>query len=241
MPVKSAPPPAAPSPVPGTKRRGRPPLPEDNQTRESLLNAALKLFAHRSYADVSVREINDAAGQSPAASNYHFGSKEGLFRALVLRATPQLMAERLALLQEAMRRPAGRARLRGVLFALIAPVIRWSRQPGTQAWIVPLLQRARLDGPEEIRKLLGDDASHLSPFVAALRELFPDLPQSEIGWRLHFVLGIEHAVHYEPHRLEALIGGTQGLDDPEGIANRVIDFVEKGWPAPAGRRPGAAG
>ena len=52
---------------PPARKRGRPPLPLDNETRERILNAAQKLFEQRSFTQVSVREITDAAGVGIAA------------------------------------------------------------------------------------------------------------------------------------------------------------------------------
>jgi AcrR family transcriptional regulator len=213
----------------GPRRRGRPPLPQNNKTRERLQTAALGLFAKASYAEVSIREITDLAGQSVGAVSYHFGSKQALYKALILRASRALLAERLALLRQVEAQVPTEAKLRAILFALIAPVIRWSRQPQTQARIVPLIERARLDGPLDVRRLLQDTTSHLQPFIQALRSLLPDMPASEIGWRLHFVLGIEHAIHFEAARLESLIGSPSQLRDPKAIAARVVDFVLPGW------------
>jgi len=52
-------------------------------TRERLLKAASKLFAERGFAGVSTREIARVAKVNPAAIHYHFGSKKGLYIAVV--------------------------------------------------------------------------------------------------------------------------------------------------------------
>jgi AcrR family transcriptional regulator len=48
-------------------------------TREAILNAARRCFAHDAYEQVGVREIAAIAGIDPALVNRYFGSKEGLF------------------------------------------------------------------------------------------------------------------------------------------------------------------
>ncbi|WP_193214678.1 TetR/AcrR family transcriptional regulator [Luteolibacter marinus] len=53
-------------------------------THDRLLNAAIGIFAGKGYRDATVAEVCDAAGANIASVNYHFGSKESLFR-LVLR------------------------------------------------------------------------------------------------------------------------------------------------------------
>jgi AcrR family transcriptional regulator len=52
-------------------------------TREHILRAAMKRFAHCGYAASSVQEIVEQAGVSKPALYYHFGDKAGLYRALV--------------------------------------------------------------------------------------------------------------------------------------------------------------
>lgn len=69
-------------------------------TRQRLLAAALKHFARRGYAAASVREIVADAGVAKPALYYHFGSKPGLFKALVESA----QTERLRLMQAAAAR-----------------------------------------------------------------------------------------------------------------------------------------
>lgn len=233
MPARSTKPAAVETAI-AKRPRGRPPLPEDNRTREALLNAAQKLFSKRSFTQVNVREITDTAGVSLSAINYHFGSKDELIYALARRTGPQLIRERAELLREAEALGGDiETRLRAVLHALLAPVIRWYRKPDTQKYFVPFQQRARLDGPPRVRELLRHDTAHLQPFVLALSRLLPELSTQEIGWRLHFVLGIEHAVVMESERLAVLSGGLSKTEDDDTVIARVIEFVRQGLLAPA--------
>ena len=53
-------------------------------TRERILSAAERLFAQRGTAQVSLKEINSAAGQrNTAAVHYHFKSREQLLQAVL--------------------------------------------------------------------------------------------------------------------------------------------------------------
>ncbi|MEM1330942.1 MAG: CerR family C-terminal domain-containing protein [Planctomycetota bacterium] len=53
--------------------------------REKLLNAALKLFAERGRDSVSLRDIAAEAGVTHGSVRYHFGTKENLYIAAVMR------------------------------------------------------------------------------------------------------------------------------------------------------------
>lgn len=63
------------------KRRGRRSGGED--TRAALLAAAREVFAEQGYSGATVRGIAGRAGVDPAMVNHWFGSKQGLFSAIV--------------------------------------------------------------------------------------------------------------------------------------------------------------
>ena len=52
--------------------------PADLTAAAAIRIAAMKLFAERGYAGVTVRQIASAAGVSPALVIHHYGSKENL-------------------------------------------------------------------------------------------------------------------------------------------------------------------
>ena len=54
------------------------------RARTRLLSEASRIFAEKGYATASTREICLAAGLNVAAIHYHFGGKEGLYRAALL-------------------------------------------------------------------------------------------------------------------------------------------------------------
>jgi AcrR family transcriptional regulator len=60
-------------------------------TRSRLLEAALRLFAEKGYAQTSTREICLAAGVNAASIHYYFGDKAGLYRAVYLAPIQHLM------------------------------------------------------------------------------------------------------------------------------------------------------
>lgn len=62
-------------------RRGRPPGGSD--ARDRLLAAASSQFLSRGYAGATIRSVAAEAGVNPALINYHFGSKEALFTAVL--------------------------------------------------------------------------------------------------------------------------------------------------------------
>ena len=61
----------------------RRPLKVSPDTRQQILQAALCRFAHSGYAGASVQAIVDAAKVTKPVLYYYFGSKEGLYTALI--------------------------------------------------------------------------------------------------------------------------------------------------------------
>ena len=71
------------------------------RAREELLLVAERLFATRGIDSVSLRQIAGEAGYAnPATVQYHFGSKEGLYRAIVEHRMPGIERRRAELLDQ---------------------------------------------------------------------------------------------------------------------------------------------
>src|SRR6516162_5612595 len=64
-------------------------------TREKIINAASRAFARDGYEGASVRAIVAAAEVNQAAINYHFGSKEGLYHAVLEAALRRFVRQQL--------------------------------------------------------------------------------------------------------------------------------------------------
>jgi AcrR family transcriptional regulator len=58
------------------------PASRGEDTRQRLIEAALKIFGESGFEGATTRMLADAAGANLAAIPYHFGSKEGLYRAV---------------------------------------------------------------------------------------------------------------------------------------------------------------
>ncbi len=60
----------------------RPTRSDGEESRERLLQAGLRLFAHQGFKQTSTRELAEAANVNVAAISYYFGDKLGLYRAV---------------------------------------------------------------------------------------------------------------------------------------------------------------
>lgn len=70
----------------------RTPRTDGNATRLHILETAGQLFAERGFAESTSKEICTRAGTNMAAVNYHFGSRDGLYEAVLIEAHRQLVS-----------------------------------------------------------------------------------------------------------------------------------------------------
>jgi AcrR family transcriptional regulator len=69
-------------------------------TRNALLEAAKQVLRERGYSALSTREVATAAGVPLSQIHYHFGSKQGLVRALFEYLNAQLLDRQQALFSD---------------------------------------------------------------------------------------------------------------------------------------------
>lgn len=56
----------------------------DMNSTTKILQASIRLFAEKGVESTSIRDIAELAGVNPSLVSYHFGSKKGLFRSVML-------------------------------------------------------------------------------------------------------------------------------------------------------------
>jgi AcrR family transcriptional regulator len=208
-------------------------------TRESLLDAAESLFAELGVQASSLRAITRRAGANLAAVNYHFGSKQGLVRAVFSRRLAPLNAERLRMLESCTGDDS--CTIEDVLRAFIAPLLRIARErPEHGSAFARLMGRAFSEPSDEVRRIVFDEfAEMVHRFVEALARLLPELPQSELLWRFHFAAGSMGHTAACGQLLEHYSGGLCQAADPEQ-ADLLIQFLAAGLRAPRTALPSAA-
>ena len=134
--------PAKPRNRPARSRRpGRPEgAAHADAIRGALLKAARELFAQRDFKAASVREIAAAARVNPAMIHYHFGDKDGLYRAMLQETLGPVLQK----VQELLDR-GGRESQASLHDALEAVMTMLSREP----WVARLIVREVLaeEGP----------------------------------------------------------------------------------------------
>ena len=141
-------------------------------TKERFLAAGERLFARDGVHRVKVKDLNELAGQRNASAlHYHFGSREGLLRAIVDRHTQVVDTDRARRLDAAGPDPD----LRTLVDLVLAPLAERLQTPSGRDYlqIVPQLLDVDVFAPDALShtmKLLGERLSELPPALRRERQ-----------------------------------------------------------------------
>ena len=206
-------------------------------TKTRILDAAELLFMEHGFEATSLRQLTSAADVNLAAVNYHFGTKEELFQAVLTRRLDPMNQERIELLAKLEREAGGRAlSVEKILFSMLIPALRLARDEkrGGKNFL-KVLGRAYADPAPFIRQFLsGQYAAMIGLYKEAFLKALPHLSRQELTWRLHFVMG---ALSYtlagtDALKLFAQVAATDKEND-ELLLQRLAPFLVAGLKAPA--------
>jgi AcrR family transcriptional regulator len=176
------------------------------------MDAAERLFAERGIDAVSLRTINAEAGYSVAALHYHFASRDGLIRALLERAQPQMFAQRAAMI--AVLSAEAAPPLEGIVAALIMPLTAGMLQdfPGSVAKL-RFLVRLSFDRSPYLARTIEESFALFRPL---LRRALPGVDERTLTRRWRFAADLAQ---------QALANALEGhLGSPAGVTPRRPQF-----------------
>lgn len=152
------------------------PTPEAIDGKTRLILAGEQLFAQNGIHGASMREIATKAGQgNHAAVQYHFGSREGLVRAIFDYRMEQMEAERGAMIERA--RMAGRLKdARTILEIILLPQLDLHDADGNHSYASFLSQYLLQSRSPEFGDFSGSEPPHLTESLRLMRERVDYLP-----------------------------------------------------------------
>lgn len=141
--------------------RGRQPRADGDATRADIVETAGRLFAERGYLGTTSKSICEQAGVNLAAINYHFGSRDGLYLAVLKKAHQRFMSlEFLRLLSESRMPPA--EKLRHLLVTLVQRIL------DDESWAVHVWTREVLAPSPMLGQAMQEEAQPKFGVVAAI-------------------------------------------------------------------------
>ena len=148
-------------------------------TRERLIVAAERLFGEHGVHCVTLKQINEAAGQrNESALHYHFGSKTSLLEAIFEHRVKAIDERRVAYVEEMMRRGEEHD-LRAIVTATFLPMAELlDTEEGVRfvRFLAQMLNDPEIDLPTiALRSEFAGIRQTASLLTAALGDLPPDI------------------------------------------------------------------
>jgi AcrR family transcriptional regulator len=205
-------------------------------TKQRILDAAEHLFARDGYHATSLRGITTTADANLAAVNYHFGSKEALLEAVIVRRLDPLNEIRRGQLEALLQKAELEGELpscREVLRAFVEPTLRL-RQQGSEAEDFIALIGRTLAEPRGIAMSIF--LRHMQPLLQrifqALALSLPALTEQELFWRMHFTMGcLSHIMRC--HERYSMVPENVNIDLPvDELIEHFLDFTTAGMEVP---------
>jgi len=200
-------------------------------TREKLIAAGEQAFADKGFDGASTRMIADAAETDIALIVYHFESKSGLYREIMLRRAQTLNARRISELDVALAESHNRApSLTPIVKALVATNIRLrtDKELGCLP-VARLIAREMLEPKQADRHIIGDMFDETAKrFISAIQLALPDTSFEAICWAYHFAISAVVQTMANVSRLETLSNGTCDMSDGERAIDHLVPFIVEG-------------
>lgn len=202
-------------------------IPESGPKRK-LLDAAEQLFAEKGFEAVSVRDITQLVKMNVAAVNYHFGSREGLLTLVILRYATPVNEERLARLESAERKWAGKGLpVEEIIDAFVRPLLGQVRKTGlSERLFYKLLGRIFAESGDGLSPVIEEQFHHSSDrFARAFGKALPSVASEELVARIHFMTG--GVIHMLTHQ-DLLGNGSGSVPTMDATLGRLIRFATAG-------------
>lgn len=204
-------------------------------TKQRILNAAEHHFARDGYHATSLRTITATAKANLAAVNYHFGSKETLFEAVIERRLSPLNESRLVQLENLLMRTQRAGEVpssREILRTFVEPTLRLRQQGSDTEDFIALIGRT-LAEPRGVAMSIFMRLMEplMSRLFQTLELSLSGLSRQTLFWRLHFTIGsLSHIMRC--HERYAMVPEEVTIDMPvDDLVEKFLDFASAGMEA----------
>ena len=199
-------------------------------TPDNLLDAAEALFSRGNIEATTLADIAKHADANVGQIVYHFGTKDALLRACILRRARTLGEKRLDLLRNYQQ-------LVGKQNMQIEPLIRAFMDPffelvlgddeGGQNYTRLL---ARFVWRENATEILAEGFNDIAKlYLESIRLALPGLDEDSVARGFQFMLGTIYSSVTGDRRIEFLTDGNSPAQDYQAYYDLLIPFVAAGF------------
>lgn len=138
-------------------------------TRTRILESAGKLFAENGFAQTPNKMVAERAGVDLASINYHFGSRDGLYQAVLVEAHRRFMRyEEISVIVASERTPE--QKLHALLATLAGRII------DDAPWNMTVLAREMLAPSDHLSQLFRDEVAPKTDLVLGVLSEITGIP-----------------------------------------------------------------
>ncbi|MBO6900117.1 MAG: TetR family transcriptional regulator [Rhizobiaceae bacterium] len=194
-------------------------------TRSRILQAAEAEFADHGFDGVSVRRIAQTADVPVALINYHFGGKEGLYRAIFEMRAPMITDQRIAGLRFAEMEPDPARKVELIVKAVLVPNLHMRSTEKSSSY-ARILAREVSDPKSHRRGVIQEFFDPIAHKVMeAMQKAMPDRSIEEINWGYQAMLGVMVYTMADTGRISRLSGGRCDPEDEMATATYLVAMM----------------
>ena len=197
------------------------------QTRQQLLEVAGQVFAEQGYARATSKEICERAGANIAAVNYHFGSKDGLYGAVLEEAHARLVSiDVVSKVTQGSADPAEKLRV------LLLQVVGEIAKRDTGAWELRVLSREVLAPSRMMDRMVANQVLPKSKLIAGMIAGVLDVPANHpaVSRCMVNIIGPCGFLLLTNHDLQQQVFPSLAID-PETLVDHMVTFALGGLKA----------
>ncbi len=207
--------------------RYRQPIDTTTDTQTQILDAAERLLLEQGFSATSLRSVVQAANVNLSAVRYHFGSKEKLMVAVLKRAVEPIVAAQVQQLAALGEGDVAAPSVETIFQAFLTPLLEEiSLKESEKAARVNFISRCLVDPALED---VANQEFILSRrlLTQAVSQVLPDLPRSEIEWKLDLAIVMSFQLLCTTNPFDSLLQ-RRFTKATESAVQQLVSFVTAG-------------
>ena len=187
------------------------------------------LFAEKGFASTTLRDVTEHAGVNLAAVNYHFGSKESLFREMMGNRVRPVNEERFRLLDEELSATEGRPLTLETIFRIVMyPLVdALQRDDGPQPSFIGMIARSMTEPSDFFKEVHEEFFSEFKRRMSLEvgRALPTGIDRQTASMRIYFTFSLLFGALIQHSRMKQFFPDIENPDDMYTLIDRMIDFA----------------
>ncbi len=199
------------------------------KAKDSILEAAERLFAQHGYSGTSMRMVAEEAGVAQALIHYHCKSKEHLYEMIIEKRSTMINQIRRQELKRCFDEAEGGVpSLEEIMQSFVRPAI----ESGRYSWgrdFSQILAKLAVSDETRSRELVHKYYDPIArEFIDAFKKVLPDLSHSEVYWGYLITTSAVVSSMARTGRINRLSDGSLDDGNNEQMIVRLVQYAVNG-------------